>query len=164
MMGIGLLKQHAIHFNPGPVLTFLLFLIVTRETPGTGFMPSFCIAFLLFFSDRLCLPRPPGPPPSSTRLKQLQLHALHVTQADLQLMFTSFVIIQVRGVIFAVNVRLIVVFDLLQTVGRRALSCRDLAAASACAQVVTVRRNMRTSTTSFSTSALVIVRFYGWDI
>ena len=101
-------------FYPGSVLTFLLFLIVTRETPGTGFMPSFCIAFLLFFSDRLCLPRPPGPPPSSTRLRQLQMHALHVTQADLQLQFTSFVIIQVRSVIFAVNVRLIVVFYLLQ--------------------------------------------------
>lgn len=37
-------------------LTFLLFLIVTLETPGTGFMPSFCIAFLLFFSERLCFP------------------------------------------------------------------------------------------------------------
>ncbi len=40
------------------VRTFLLFLIVTRDTLGTGFMPSFCIAFLLFFSERLCLPRP----------------------------------------------------------------------------------------------------------
>ena len=30
--------------------------MVTRETPGTCFMPSFCIAFLLFFSDRLCFP------------------------------------------------------------------------------------------------------------
>lgn len=45
--------------------TFLLFLIVTLETPGTGFMPSFCIAFLLFFSDLLCLPRAPAPPSSA---------------------------------------------------------------------------------------------------
>ena len=37
--------------------TFLLFLIVTLETPGTGFIPSFCMAFLLFFSDLLCFPR-----------------------------------------------------------------------------------------------------------
>jgi hypothetical protein len=35
--------------------TFLLFLMVTREMPGTGFMPSFCMALRLFFSDRLCL-------------------------------------------------------------------------------------------------------------
>ena len=39
----------------GAALTFLLFLMVTREMPGTGFMPSFCMAFLLFFSERLCL-------------------------------------------------------------------------------------------------------------
>ena len=41
--------------------TFLLFLIVTRETSVTGFIPSFCIAFLLFFSPRLCLPLPVAP-------------------------------------------------------------------------------------------------------
>lgn len=46
-------------------LTFLLFLMVTRMTPGTGFMPSFCIALRLFFSERLCLPRPE--PSSSAR-------------------------------------------------------------------------------------------------
>lgn len=41
--------------------TFLLFLMVTRCTPGTGFIPSFSIAFLLFFSLRLCLDLPsPG--------------------------------------------------------------------------------------------------------
>jgi hypothetical protein len=40
---------------PPSSLTFLLFLIVTRETPVTGFMPSFCIAFRLFFSPRDCL-------------------------------------------------------------------------------------------------------------
>ncbi len=28
----------------------LLFLMVTRDTSGTGFIPSFCIAFLDFFS------------------------------------------------------------------------------------------------------------------
>ena len=44
--------------------TFLLFLMVTRCTPSTPFMPSFCIAFRAFFSDRLCLPRRP-PSPSS---------------------------------------------------------------------------------------------------
>ncbi len=38
-------------------LTFFDFLMVTRETPGTGFMPSFCIAFRDFFSLRLCFPR-----------------------------------------------------------------------------------------------------------
>jgi hypothetical protein len=49
------------------LLTFLLFLIVTRATPGTGFMPSFCIAFLLFFSGLLCLPPLPVPAsPSSS--------------------------------------------------------------------------------------------------
>ncbi len=37
--------------------TFFDFLMVTRETPGTGFMPSFCIAFRDFFSLRLCFPR-----------------------------------------------------------------------------------------------------------
>lgn len=37
--------------------TFLLFLMVTREMLGTGFMPSFCMALRLFFSDLLCLLR-----------------------------------------------------------------------------------------------------------
>jgi hypothetical protein len=32
--------------------------MVTRETPDTGFIPSFCTAFRLFFSERLCFPRP----------------------------------------------------------------------------------------------------------
>jgi hypothetical protein len=36
--------------------TFLLFLIVTWETLGTGFNPSFKIALRLFFSLRDCLP------------------------------------------------------------------------------------------------------------
>lgn len=36
--------------------TFLDFLMVTRETPCTCFMPSFCIALRDFFSLRLCLP------------------------------------------------------------------------------------------------------------
>jgi hypothetical protein len=40
-----------------PERTFFDFLMVTRETPGTGFMPSFCIAFRDFFSLRLCFPR-----------------------------------------------------------------------------------------------------------
>jgi hypothetical protein len=34
----------------------LLFLIVTRLTSDTGFMPSFCTALRAFFSERLCLP------------------------------------------------------------------------------------------------------------
>lgn len=42
-------------------LTFLLFLMVTRETSVTGFIPSFCIAFRLFFSPRLCLLLPGVP-------------------------------------------------------------------------------------------------------
>lgn len=33
--------------------------MVTRVTPGTAFMPSFCTALRLFFSERLCLPRWP---------------------------------------------------------------------------------------------------------
>jgi len=37
---------------------FLLFLIVTRETLGTGFRPSFRIALRLFFSLRDCLEPP----------------------------------------------------------------------------------------------------------
>lgn len=41
----------------GVSLTFLLFLMVTREMLGTGFMPSFCMALRLFFSDLLCLLR-----------------------------------------------------------------------------------------------------------
>jgi hypothetical protein len=32
--------------------------MVTRSTPGTGFMPSFCIALRDFFSLRLCLDLP----------------------------------------------------------------------------------------------------------
>lgn len=49
-------------------LTFLLFLICTRITPGTGFMPSFCMALRLFFSERLCLPRaPPSSPAAAQR-------------------------------------------------------------------------------------------------
>jgi hypothetical protein len=43
--------------------TFLLFLTVTRLTPVTTFMPSFCMAFLLFFSLRLCLDLPLASPP-----------------------------------------------------------------------------------------------------
>ena len=31
--------------------------MVTRVMLGTGFMPSFCMALRLFFSDRLCLLR-----------------------------------------------------------------------------------------------------------
>ena len=50
--------------SPLDGLTFLLFLIVTRVTSGTGFIPSFCIAFRLFFSPRLCFPFP-GVPSSS---------------------------------------------------------------------------------------------------
>ncbi len=42
---------------PGP--TFLLFLMVTLVTPGTGFMPSFWMALRLFFSGLLCFPRAP---------------------------------------------------------------------------------------------------------
>lgn len=42
--------------------TFLCFLMVTRWTPGTGFIPSFCIAFRLFFSLRLCFARAPSSP------------------------------------------------------------------------------------------------------
>jgi hypothetical protein len=53
------------------LLTFLLFLMVTRDTPGTGFMPSFCIAFLLFFSERLCLPPLPMPPSSPSSSAQM---------------------------------------------------------------------------------------------
>lgn len=45
--------------------TFLLFRICTRMTPGTGFMPSFCIALRLFFSLRLCLPRAPPSSPAA---------------------------------------------------------------------------------------------------
>jgi hypothetical protein len=37
---------------------FLLFLMVTRITLGTGFMPSFCIALRDFFSLRDCLDFP----------------------------------------------------------------------------------------------------------
>lgn len=56
------------------LLTFLLFLIVTLLTPVTGFMPSFCIAFLLFFSERLCLPPLPLAPasPSSSAMISTQ--------------------------------------------------------------------------------------------
>ena len=49
--------------------TFLLFLMVTLLMLETGFMPSFCIAFLLFFSDRLCFP---PAPPSTTQGKQIR--------------------------------------------------------------------------------------------
>lgn len=45
--------------------TFLLFLMVTRVTPGTGLTPSFAIAFRDFFSLRLCLLRDPGVPSSA---------------------------------------------------------------------------------------------------
>lgn len=38
--------------------TFLLFLTVTRLTPGMGFIPSFSIALRLFFSLRLCFDLP----------------------------------------------------------------------------------------------------------
>ena len=37
--------------------TFLDFFTVTREIPGTGFMPRRCIALRLFFSLRFCLGR-----------------------------------------------------------------------------------------------------------
>ena len=49
--------------------TFLLFLMVTRVTPGTGFMPSFIIALRLFFSLRLCL-EPASPPAARTARQQ----------------------------------------------------------------------------------------------
>lgn len=51
--------------------TFFDFLMVTRETPGTGFMPSFCIAFRDFFSLRLCFPRI-DPSPARWRCTQRQ--------------------------------------------------------------------------------------------
>jgi hypothetical protein len=53
--------------------TFLLFLIVTLVTPVTGFMPSFCMAFLLFFSPRLCFDFPPAVRPSSPAAGQLHV-------------------------------------------------------------------------------------------
>ena len=48
--------------------TFLLFLTVTRMIPGTGFMPSFCIALRDFFSLRDCFAfaSPPSPPAFSS--------------------------------------------------------------------------------------------------
>jgi hypothetical protein len=51
--------------------TFLAFLMVTRVIPGTGFIPSFDIAFRLFFSERLCFPAfsspaAPAPAPAAT--------------------------------------------------------------------------------------------------
>ena len=58
----------------GAALTFLLFLMVTREMPGTGFMPSFCMAFLLFFSERLCLLLE-GVPSSARRSHRLRVHS-----------------------------------------------------------------------------------------
>ena len=60
-LGVGRLCQSA----QSRARTFLLFLMVTRVTPGTGFMPSFIIALRLFFSLRLCL-EPASPPPAST--------------------------------------------------------------------------------------------------
>lgn len=53
-------------------ITFLLFLMVTLWTPGTGFMPNFSIAFLLFFSDRLCFPLPDMP--SVHHQKRFEVH------------------------------------------------------------------------------------------
>mmetsp|Transcript_7937 Transcript_7937/g.12136 ORF Transcript_7937/g.12136 Transcript_7937/m.12136 type:complete len:217 (-) Transcript_7937:119-769(-) len=44
---------------------FLDFLTVTRMMPGTGRMPSFCMALRLFFSLRFCLPDPAGPASAS---------------------------------------------------------------------------------------------------
>lgn len=46
------------HMRRRKTRTFLLFLMVTRCTPGTGFIPSLSMAFLLFFSLRLCLDLP----------------------------------------------------------------------------------------------------------
>ena len=46
--------------------------MVTLETPGTGFMPSFCMAFLLFFSDLLCFPREGVPSSADTQKRELQ--------------------------------------------------------------------------------------------
>ena len=43
-------------------LTFLLFLTVTRLTPGIGFIPSFNIALRLFFSLLLCFDLPLASP------------------------------------------------------------------------------------------------------
>ena len=43
----------------------MLFFTVTRMIPGTGFMPSFCIALRDFFSLRDCLAFEPSPSPSA---------------------------------------------------------------------------------------------------
>lgn len=44
---------------------FLLFFTVTRMMPGTGFMPSFCMAFRDFFSLRDCFAFEGSSPPSA---------------------------------------------------------------------------------------------------
>jgi hypothetical protein len=57
-------KNTALKYKTGSLRpTFLLFFTVTRLTPVTTFMPSFCMAFLLFFSLRLCLDLPLASPP-----------------------------------------------------------------------------------------------------
>lgn len=48
--------------NSDRELTFLLFLTVTRLTPGIGFMPSFSMALRLFFSLLLCFDLPLASP------------------------------------------------------------------------------------------------------
>ena len=48
-------------FHCSCIFTFFDFLMVTRWTPGTCFIPSFCVALRLLRSDRLCLLRPVVP-------------------------------------------------------------------------------------------------------
>ena len=57
---ININHNHKITLQKAP--TFLLFLTVTRLTPGIGFMPSFNIALRLFFSLLLCFDLPLASP------------------------------------------------------------------------------------------------------
>ena len=53
------------------MLTVLLFLIVTWFTPVMTFMPSFSMAFLLFFSLLVCLDLPLASPPSPRKHRRI---------------------------------------------------------------------------------------------
>ena len=57
--------------------TFLLFFTVHRMMPGTGFIPSFCIAFRDFFSLRDCFPRPSSSSSSSSASSRSARQTVH---------------------------------------------------------------------------------------
>jgi hypothetical protein len=101
-------------------LTFLLFLIVTRETSVTGFIPSFCIAFRLFFSPRLCLLLPGVPSSVMQSIESpIVIRAVDIIPHNFKRCVPPLTVVQIRDVVVVTVLLGVILLDLLQTQTKR---------------------------------------------